>query len=284
MNIYLVRHGQSTANVDASVYLTTADHAVPLSELGREQAREAGRFLNDYFTAKNHPKSHARLWTSPYLRTRQTADGIEDTCGEFIADRREDILLCEQQFGLFDGIADKDLPALFPEEYAHYEKCQRHEGRFWARMPLGESRFDVALRRHGKEVTAAFETTRREMPDASTLFTFEISPRTGSFAKEDRLDVTSCVVCRGCHTHRIEVTEPTRLLHIVLEFDFAAPVSRVTLHRRSLESHATEDRALEVVERDGTRVAEYFALFASFGDVFTLSWRSDAERKHASTQ
>ena len=48
------------------------------------------------------------------LRTRQTADGIEETCGAFIADRREDILLCEQQFGLFDGIADKDLPVQFP--------------------------------------------------------------------------------------------------------------------------------------------------------------------------
>ncbi len=146
MNIYLVRHGQSVANVDASVYLSTADHAVPLSDLGREQAREAGRFLNDYFTAKEYPKTHTRLWTSPYLRTRQTADGIEESCGDYIADRREDILLCEQQFGLFDGIADKDLPIQFPEEYAHYEKCQRHEGRFWARMPLGESRFDVALR------------------------------------------------------------------------------------------------------------------------------------------
>jgi broad specificity phosphatase PhoE len=146
MNIYLVRHGQSVANVDASVYLTTADHAVPLSDLGREQAREAGRFLNDHFSARELEGTHVRLWTSPYLRTRQTADGIGESCRGFISDRREDILLCEQQFGLFDGISDEDLPKQFPEEFAHYEKCQRHEGRFWARMPLGESRFDVALR------------------------------------------------------------------------------------------------------------------------------------------
>ena len=146
MNIYLVRHGQSVANVDPSIYLNTADHAVPLSDLGREQAREAGRYLHDHFSTRDLAETHVRLWTSPYLRTRQTADGILETCRHFIADRREDILLCEQQFGLFDGIPDEELPIQFPEEYAHYAKCERHEGRFWARMPLGESRFDVALR------------------------------------------------------------------------------------------------------------------------------------------
>lgn len=146
MNIFLVRHGQSMGNLDISLYLTTADHAIPLSDLGKSQAIDAGRFLHGYFSANDNGGQQVRLWSSPYLRTRQTADGIEQACGDFITDRREDILLCEQQFGLFDGIPDEDLPKLFPEEYAHYEKCEKHEGRFWARMPLGESRFDVALR------------------------------------------------------------------------------------------------------------------------------------------
>ena len=146
MEIYLVRHGQSVANVDPSVYRTTADHAVPLSDLGRAQAREAGEFLRARFEAAGYAERHVRLWCSPYLRTRQTADGIEEACAPFVTDRREDILLCEQQFGLFDGVPDDELPVLFPAEHAHYRKHERHEGRFWARMPLGESRFDVALR------------------------------------------------------------------------------------------------------------------------------------------
>ncbi len=141
-----MRHGQSIANVDPSVYATTADHAVPLSELGREQAREAGEFLRERFASRGYQDRRVRLWTSPYLRTRETADGIATACGSLITDRREDILLCEQQFGLFDGVPDADLPRLFPQEHAHYQKHERHEGRFWARMPLGESRFDVALR------------------------------------------------------------------------------------------------------------------------------------------
>ena len=34
MNIFLVRHGQSMGNLDISLYKTTADHAIPLSDLG----------------------------------------------------------------------------------------------------------------------------------------------------------------------------------------------------------------------------------------------------------
>lgn len=64
-------------------------------------------------------------------------------------DRREDPALCEQQFGLFDGIPEDELPTVFPREQAHYALCEKHGGRFWARMPMGESRFDVTVRIHG---------------------------------------------------------------------------------------------------------------------------------------
>ena len=142
--IYLVRHGESQGNVDQKVHAEMADHAIPLSDRGREQAREAGRRIAEHL---GEDPGHIRLWTSPYQRTRETADGIEQTCSQ-ISDRREHILLCEQQFGLFDGISDEELPARFPAEHAHYSKQEAFEGRFWARMPLGESRFDVATRIH----------------------------------------------------------------------------------------------------------------------------------------
>ena len=44
-----------------------------------------------------------------------------------------------------------------PEEWAHYQKCVGFEGKFWARIPLGESRFDVATRVH-----QAFSTFTRD--------------------------------------------------------------------------------------------------------------------------
>ena len=37
MRIYLVRHGESQGNVDASLYGEMADHAIPLSDAGHEQ-------------------------------------------------------------------------------------------------------------------------------------------------------------------------------------------------------------------------------------------------------
>ena len=91
------------------------------------------------------------MWVSPYKRARQTAELIRSKCSR-INDVRENIHLVEQQFGLFDGMSHEgqlsEIQHKYPNEYAHYKKQEDFEGRFWARMPLGESRFDVALRVH----------------------------------------------------------------------------------------------------------------------------------------
>jgi len=135
-------------NVDKAIHAELSDHAIPLSDNGIIQAEQAGQFLNKYLE-KEFAESELpplRIWTSPYKRTRQTAQAVEEALAGFSVSVREHINLCEQQFGLFDGIPDEELPERFPEESAHYAKCEEHEGRFWARMPLGESRFDVAVR------------------------------------------------------------------------------------------------------------------------------------------
>ena len=154
--IFLVRHGESISNIDNSVHLDTADHAVPLSDKGKLQAVHAGRFLQKYIRDIDD-NMQCRLWTSPYTRTRQTSDGIEAGSTDIIFDRKEHINLCEQQFGLFDGFEDDELAKRFPAEFKHYKKCEEDQGRFWARMPLGESRFDVAIRVH-----QAFGTFHRD--------------------------------------------------------------------------------------------------------------------------
>jgi len=183
MKIYLIRHGQSAGNVDKDVHNTMADHAIPLSDLGKEQAFTAGQAFASLFNIDHGTEEDAaqkygttiadanieilktiafaspriRVWLSSYERTRQTADGIFQGFNDYQSyngtinvnmDRRENIRLCEQQFGLFDGVPDDELHIRFPAEAAHYKKCEDQEGRFWARMPLGESRFDVANRVH----------------------------------------------------------------------------------------------------------------------------------------
>ena len=94
MRILLVRHGESMGNVDISVHEMMADHAIPLSDRGKAQAVQAGEQLGEYLRTRSIV-GRFRLWTSPYKRTRQTADGIEQSAERWIRDRREHILLSD---------------------------------------------------------------------------------------------------------------------------------------------------------------------------------------------
>ena len=144
IRLFLVRHGQSEANLDKSVNGRLPDHRIALSAEGHRQAAEAGTYLAQALA----PGHRTRILCSPYTRTRQTSAGIEAALEKAGVrfDKREAIELRELAFGLFDGVADADLPKLFPREYEHYEKHRRFEGEFFAPMPLGESRCDVADR------------------------------------------------------------------------------------------------------------------------------------------
>jgi 2,3-bisphosphoglycerate-dependent phosphoglycerate mutase len=158
VRILLVRHGESLGNVDPSIHATTADHAVPLSDRGIEQAHAAGKAIAEFYAKElGDERPHVRLWVSPYQRTRQTADAIAAGAAPYVTDRVEHILLCEQQFGLFDGVPEKELPVRFPAEFGYFDMQCRFGGKFWARMPQGESRFDVAKRIH-----QAFGTFHRD--------------------------------------------------------------------------------------------------------------------------
>ena len=119
---------------------------VSLTENGKKQARENGEWLANYCREKSIDLSRARIWRSPFLRTRQTCDEFNKFLK--ISDIREDITLIEQQYGLFDALPEEDWSKLYPAEYAEYERQRANRGRFYARLPLGESPFDVAIRVH----------------------------------------------------------------------------------------------------------------------------------------
>ncbi|MCI8617056.1 MAG: phosphoglycerate mutase family protein [Clostridia bacterium] len=144
MHIFLIRHGESIANNGSNYVERIPDHLVELSDLGKQQSREAGIWLAQYCKEQNIAFDNAKIWRSPYLRTRQTSE--EFNLSLKISNIKEEISLIEQQFGLFDCISDEQRKKLFPKEYEEYQRQRQNNGRLYAKLPQGESPFDVAIR------------------------------------------------------------------------------------------------------------------------------------------
>ncbi|HEV2595637.1 MAG TPA: histidine phosphatase family protein [Sphingomicrobium sp.] len=147
--LWLVRHGQSQGNVarDAAdqsgaheIDIDMRDVDVPLSSLGIEQARAAGR----WFGALPRDERPEIILASPYVRAKQTAEiickagALAGGPARTIIDER----LREREFGIFDRLTTAGIRHRFPEEAAH----RRRLGKFYHRPPGGESWADVILR------------------------------------------------------------------------------------------------------------------------------------------
>lgn len=72
----LIRHGQSIGNVDEKLYSTTPDNAMPLTKLGWEQAKQAGRCLKEKILRQGADGAGVHFIVSPYVRTVETFHGI----------------------------------------------------------------------------------------------------------------------------------------------------------------------------------------------------------------
>lgn len=144
-SVWLVRHGQSTANlarhkaeVEKSLTIDFPEREmdVPLSELGLKQATYVGRWF-EFET--NKP---SLIFTSPYCRTLETSRLIVENAMfenvEIIKDER----LRERELGIFDRLTRFGAMQKYPEE------CEKRErfGKFYYRPLGGENWADVALR------------------------------------------------------------------------------------------------------------------------------------------
>lgn len=102
--------------------------------------------IGDVSKISEHITPKIRLYHSPYRRTRDTSGYIMESCKSIVTDVKEDFLLGEQTFGIFDGLEDEEQEKKFPEEFKYFKHAQQYSGKFWARYPLGESPSDVAVR------------------------------------------------------------------------------------------------------------------------------------------
>jgi broad specificity phosphatase PhoE len=147
--LWLVRHGESVANVAAAraeasgaevIEVGWRDADVPLSDTGREQALALGGLL------ARLPEP-AAVWTSPYLRARQTIEiafpggaGSPGSAGGPVA--RLDERLRDRELGILDLLTAHGVEQRFPAEAAR----RRWLGKLYYRPPGGESWSDVAAR------------------------------------------------------------------------------------------------------------------------------------------
>ncbi|HVM28315.1 MAG TPA: histidine phosphatase family protein [Mycobacteriales bacterium] len=155
--LYVVRHGESSGNVarDAAeaeglerIDIAERDMDVPLSETGLDQAAALGR----WWGAQPADEQPSVVWTSPYVRARQTAERMLEAAGldvPIVVDER----LREREFGALDGLTRKGIVAQFPDESERRTRL----GKFYHRPPGGESWADVLLR-----LRAALDSLRHD--------------------------------------------------------------------------------------------------------------------------
>ena len=144
MKIFLIRHGESMQNTKENYKIGLPDHKVYLTEQGKREAEDAANFLHDYIEENNIDLSNSVMWVSPFTRTRETANIINEKL--HINKIKEDITLIEQQYGLFSDKEIELLRELYPDQFAFYDNYYQNDGKFYAKLPQGESPFDVALR------------------------------------------------------------------------------------------------------------------------------------------
>lgn len=146
--LWLIRHGQSAGNVardaadaagDLRIALDHRDVDVPLSDLGRAQARALGH----WFANGEEGERPDVILASPYIRAVQTAEIFREA-GGCAGDLRIciDERLREKEFGVLDGLTTAGIHHYQPDQ----AEFRRVLGKFYHRPPGGESWVDVIFR------------------------------------------------------------------------------------------------------------------------------------------
>ena len=146
--LYIIRHGESIANIDKTVRATIPDHKITLSEVGEQQCLELGKRLAE------HIQEPISIWTSPYTRARQTTQLFSQGLSHLKTQHFEDPRIREQDWGNY---------------YTEFEHTTMREGldnhsRFFYRMPHGEAGTDVFDR-----VSSFLEMLYRENTNQTVL-------------------------------------------------------------------------------------------------------------------
>lgn len=133
--IILLRHGETTANLDHIIYSKIPDNQIPLTEGGELQAKEMGKKIKEMI--KNET---CRIYTSTFLRCKKTCEfmcaQLQDNKMKIINDPR----IREQEWGNFQKFSEN------PENLQEVLKVRNEVGKMYYRFDHGESGCDVYVR------------------------------------------------------------------------------------------------------------------------------------------
>lgn len=158
--IIMVRHGQSLANVDPSIYNRVPDYRIPLTEEGQAQAKQAGENIKRRLDGQK-----VRVYVSPYLRAYQTLEALN--LGDQAAQIMEEPRLREQDWANFQN----------PAEIADQKELRNAYGHFFYRFREGESGSDVYDRVSSFMETLFRHWTNPEYPENALFVTHGLTMR-----------------------------------------------------------------------------------------------------------
>ena len=163
--IILIRHAESMGNADHSVYLTTPDWKITLSERGRQQAKEAGYILaKNLMSLSSNPSDHRiGIYLSPFRRSRETWLSLkEEISHRPIAFIKEDPRLREHEWGHMTSLEERQSELTKSIQY----------GTFFYRFPNGgESGADVYDRCSGFLDTIHRDFSKPDYPPTIIIIT-----------------------------------------------------------------------------------------------------------------
>ncbi len=127
ITLYFIRHGETDWNAEGRLQ---GQRDIPLNDLGRVQAVEAGGILKGL-----HPQPEdLDWWVSPLLRTRDTAERSREAIGLHPTFYKMDERLKELTFGRWEGLTWKEVRQSDPKGAAGRERDK------WGAVPPdGES-------------------------------------------------------------------------------------------------------------------------------------------------
>jgi broad specificity phosphatase PhoE len=148
LRIFLVRHGQSIGNVNKKNYNIIPDYAINLTDMGIEQAIEAGRQLKQIIGDES-----VGVLSSPYYRARDTAKYIMQSVTP-VAFYDEDPRLREHEF----------TAQLIDTDKEKWEQVCDEFSVFYYRFTSGESGADTFDRLSTLKIEMEKEFERSDYP------------------------------------------------------------------------------------------------------------------------